>query len=139
MSSHQQQAFVEAPLHRVWDLVGDPRKHPEWWPRILEVDGARFDEGANYAQVTKTPFGKRATELRIDRLDDLREIEMTCQTTGTKAHWTLTEARGGTFVDVELGVIPTDVGGRVFDTLFGRRYFRRWAEESLVALKAKSS
>ena len=52
MSVCRNQALIHASPEKVWDLVGDPQRHPEWWPRVIEVHGERFDEGDNYAQVT---------------------------------------------------------------------------------------
>jgi hypothetical protein len=119
----------------VWDLVGNPRRHPEWWPRVIEVQGEQFDEGSNYAQVTRGAMGRIETTMTLDHLEDLREIHMRCMTTGTYARWLLTEAQGSTFVDVEFGMDPIGVGNRVFDSTFGRLYFRRWLEQSLAALE----
>ena len=71
----------------------------------------------------------------IERMDDMREIRLVCQATGMYAHWLLTDAQGGTFVDVEMGMQPRTVGSRFFDTVIGRMYFRRWLEQSLDALR----
>jgi uncharacterized protein YndB with AHSA1/START domain len=135
MSASRRQALIDAPPGRVWELVGDPRRHPEWWPRVVEVRGEEFDEGSNYAQITREPVGSGESVMRIDRLEDLREIHMRCTKTGTYSRWTLTEARGNTFVDVELGMDPVGVGHRVFDAALGKLYFRRWLDQSLAALK----
>jgi hypothetical protein len=135
MSVCRDQALIHAPPPRVWDLVGDPRRHPDWWPRVIEVRGERFDEGSNYAQVTKTPTGKIETIMEVEQLDDLREVHMRCTTTGTYAHWLLTEARGDTYVEVEFGMDPNGVGDRIFDTVFGKLYFRRWLNQSLSSLE----
>ena len=43
MSAHRQQALLDAPLEVVWGLVGTPSRHPEWWPRVIEARGERFD------------------------------------------------------------------------------------------------
>ena len=67
---------------------------------MIEVRGERFDEGTNYAQVTRDPTGRSETFWRVERLEDLREIHMRCTQTGTYARWLLTEAQGDTFVDV---------------------------------------
>jgi uncharacterized protein YndB with AHSA1/START domain len=32
--SSTQQTFIDAPVERVWELVGDPNRHPEWWPEM---------------------------------------------------------------------------------------------------------
>jgi uncharacterized protein YndB with AHSA1/START domain len=135
MSVCRSQALISASPSRVWDLLGDPRRHPEWWPRVVEVRGERFDEGSNYAQVTRDPTGQSETFWRVERLEDLREIRMRCTQTGTYARWLLTEAQGNTFVDVEFGMDPTGVRYRIFDLTVGRPYFRRWLDQSLAALE----
>jgi uncharacterized protein YndB with AHSA1/START domain len=135
MSVCRSQALINAPPSRIWDLVGDPRRHPEWWPRVIEVRGERFDEGSNYAQVTREPTGRIETTMAVERLEDLREIHMRCTDTGTYARWLLTEAQGDTFVDVEFGMDPIGFGNAILDAAFGKLYFRRWMSQSLVALE----
>jgi uncharacterized protein YndB with AHSA1/START domain len=135
MSVCRSQALINAPPSRVWDLVGDPRRHPEWWPRVIEVRGQEFDEGSNYAQVTREPMGKIETIMEIERLDDLREIHMRCTKTGTYARWLLTEAQGNTFVDVEFGMDPIRVSDRIANATIAKLYFRRWLSQSLTALE----
>ena len=127
--------MIEAPVDAVWELVGNPSRHPEWYPKVIEVNGERFEEGDQYAQVTKDPVGSSKTDFMIERMDDMREIRLVCQTTGMYAHWLLTDAQGGTFVDVEMGMQPRTAGTRFFDTVIGRMYFRRWLEQSLDALR----
>jgi uncharacterized protein YndB with AHSA1/START domain len=137
MSLVRRQALINAPPTRIWELVGDPRRHPEWWPRVIEVRGEQFDQGSDYAQVTRNPMGRmETTNMSVERLEDMREIHLRCQTTGTYAHWLLTEARGDTFVEVEFGMDPSGVGNRVFDAAFGRIFFRRWLDQSLEAIEA---
>jgi uncharacterized protein YndB with AHSA1/START domain len=135
MSVCHSQALINAPPSRIWDLVGDPRRHPEWWPRVIEVRGERFDEGSNFAQVTRSPTGQVETTMKVERLEDLREIQMRCTATGTYARWLLTEAQGDTFVDVEFGMDPLGFGNAFFDATFGKLYFRRWLSQSLDALE----
>jgi hypothetical protein len=135
MSDCRRQTFIDAPVTQVWPLLGDPGRYPEWWPRVVEVHGDRFEQGTEYVQVTRGPIGSQATKMTLDRLDDLREIRMRCLETGTYAHWLVTEARGGTFVDLALGMDPVDLASRAFDATLGRPYFRRWAEKSLAALR----
>jgi hypothetical protein len=135
MSTSRSQALINASPTSVWELVGNPQRHPEWWPRVIEVRGEQFDEGSNYAQVTRRPIGSIETSMRVERLNDLREIHMRCMTTGTYARWLLTEAQGDTFVDVEFGMDPIGIGNRIWDTAFGKAYFRRWLDQSLAALQ----
>jgi Polyketide cyclase / dehydrase and lipid transport len=135
MSAYRHQAYLHAPLDRVWALVGSPNRYPEWWPRVIEVRGERFEEGDEYAQVTRNPIGQVASNFMIDQREELREIRMTCELTGAYADWSLTEAQDGTFVNLEMGMQPKRLGDRLFDTAVGKRYFRRWSEESLKALE----
>jgi hypothetical protein len=102
---------------------------------VVEVRGEEFDEGSNYAQVTREPTGRIETTMRVERLDDVREIHMRCTNTGTYTRWLLTEAQGSTFVDVEFGMDPIGISYRVLDATLGRLYFRRWLEQSLAALQ----
>ena len=135
MSSYRQQVQLDAPLSTVWELVGSPPRFPEWWPRVVDVEGNRFEEGDEYVQVTRGPTGKQETNFLIERRDDLREVRMACELTGSYAHWVLTEAQGGTFVQLEMGMQPKRLGHRIFDATLGRRYFMRWSQESLAGLE----
>ena len=136
LSAYRQQAHLDAPLGAVWNLVGAPTRYPEWWPRVVEVRGERFEEGDEYVQVTRDPTGVVQSNFLVERSLDLREIRMSCQLTGTYAHWLLTPAQGGTFVELEMGMEPKRLGHRLFDATMGRRYFRSWSEQSLEALNA---
>lgn len=136
MSSHRQHAHLDAPLEHVWELVGSPGRYPEWWPRVVEVRGERFEEGDEYVQVTRSPAGASTqTNFLVERRDDLREIRMSCKLTGMYADWQLTPAQGGTFVQVEMGLQPKRLGDRIFDKTLGQSYFRRWSSQSLDGLR----
>jgi hypothetical protein len=114
VSTHRQQALVDAPLEVVWGLVGSPSRYPEWWPRVIEVRGERFEEGDEYAQVTKNPIGRSESNFLLKRRDNLREIRMSCQLTGMYANWLLTPARAARL---------------------SSSYFRRWTNQSLDGLR----
>jgi hypothetical protein len=135
MSAHRQHAHLEAPLDVVWDLVGTPSRYPEWWPRVIEVRGERFEEGDEYAQVTKDLVGRTESSFLLERRDNLREIRIRCQLTGMYADWLLTPAQGGTFVEVEMGMQARRLGDRAFDRAAGKTYFRRWVTQSLDGLR----
>jgi Polyketide cyclase / dehydrase and lipid transport len=136
VSSHRRHSHIDAPLETVWGLVAFPRNYPEWWPRVIEVRGERFEEGSEYVQVTRDPSGDTESNFLIERARDLKEIRLSCQLTGTYAHWLLTPAQGGTFVELKMGMEPKRLGYRVFDLTIGRRYFRSWSEQSLDALQS---
>ena len=135
MSSHRQQALLDVPLESAWELVATPTLYPTWWPRIIEVDGQRFEEGDEFVQVIKDPTGSTSSSFLIERRDELREIRMSCELTGTFAHWKLTSAQDGTFVELEMGMEPRRLRHRLLDAAAGRSYFRKWSEESLNALR----
>jgi len=138
MSAYRHQAHLDAPLQDVWALVASPTRYPEWWPRVIEVRGERFEEGDEWVQVTRSPSGEIETNMLLERREDLRGIRMRCGLTGTYAHWLLTSAQGGTFVELELGMQPERVSDRVFDMTLGRSYFRRWSKDSLAGLEEAS-
>jgi uncharacterized protein YndB with AHSA1/START domain len=134
VSAYRQQALIQAPIERVWELVGNPARHPEWFPRVVEVRGDSFDAGDVFVQVTRQAVGTGTTSLEIDRVEDMRELSFHCRDTGTTVRWLLTPARDDTFVEAEFGMEPTRLTYRLFDATAGRIYFRRWLDESLEAL-----
>jgi uncharacterized protein YndB with AHSA1/START domain len=135
VSSARLQAFIEAPLPVVWGLVADVDRHPEWWPRVVEVHCDGLEEGCTYREVVKSPFGSQDDmQMRIDRLAENEELRIRCINTGTYFKLALTEARSGTFVDGEAGMEPATLQTRVFDALAGKRYFRSWMRQTLDAL-----
>jgi uncharacterized protein YndB with AHSA1/START domain len=134
MSSHRQQALIDSSLESTWELVATPKLYPRWWPRVIEVDGQEFEEGDEFVQVVEDPTGETSSNFLIERREELREIRMSCQLTGAFAHWTLTAAQDGTFVDLEMGMEPKRLRYRLIDAAIGQRYFRKWSEESLDAL-----
>ena len=139
MSDYRHQTLITAPIERVWELVGNPARHPEWFPRVLEVRGDSFQLGDVYVQVSKQPVGIGTTSLEIDRIEEMRELSFHCRDTGMFAHWLLTPARDDTFVEAQFGMEPTSLVYRMFDATAGRMYFRRWLTESVDALARKVS
>jgi hypothetical protein len=139
MSAFRQQVLIDAPVERVWELVGDPNRHPEWWPRVLEADCDDLTAGCTYRQVMRSPTGQITTDVSLERLDDCHEVLLRCLDTGTYTRWLITEARGGTFLDVEFGMDPTSPGRRVLDFVTGKRFFRQWLRQSLEALERASA
>ena len=138
MSACRELSFIDAPIQSVWSLVGDPRRFPEWWPRVIEVRGEEIEEGTEYVQVTRNPAGKMTTRMLVETRDELREIRMRCTLTGYYAHWRLTSGQGGTFTEVEFGMDPERPSDRVFDVVLGRIYWRRWLKESLRGLRTRA-
>jgi uncharacterized protein YndB with AHSA1/START domain len=140
MSEVHQQALLDAPVQSVWDLIADPRRYPDWLPRSLEVQGSRFEQGVEFVQVFRQPLvGRTEAHFLIDRVNELREMRMHCTTSGLFVHWQLTDAQGGTFLDAGFGMEPVRRFDRLFDPIFGRRFFDRWLAEAVDALKRAAS
>jgi hypothetical protein len=135
MSVARSQALIHAPPPEIWELVGNPRRHPEWWPRVIEVRGETFEEGNQYVQVTRDPMRNVKTVMALDKVEDLRAINLHCTMTGTYAHWLLTEAQGDTFVEVEFGMEPIRFVDKILDATIAKPYFERWISQSLQGLE----
>lgn len=135
MSTTHKQGFIEAPVERIWDLVSDVERHPQWWPRVVEVECEGLaEEGCTYREVVQTPFGKEEMHMLIDGFDDCRNLSIRCLSTGTFVRFGLTEAQDGTFLDCEMGMDPKSFSNRAFDAIAGRRYFRSWLAQTFEAL-----
>jgi hypothetical protein len=86
-------------------------------------------------QVSRQPLvGRDEAHFLIDRMDELREIRMHCTISGMFVHWQLTEAQGGTFLNVVFGMDPLRRRDRLIDFAVGRRFFRRWLAEAVESL-----
>src|SRR5206468_10804898 len=128
------------PVPTVWELVGNPGRYPEWFPRVFEIDGQLFEEGAEFVMVSKQPMmGRDEAHLLVDRREELRELHMHCTLSGMFVRWQLTEAQGATFVDAEFGMDPLTPRYKVIDFTMGRRFFRRWLSEAMNGLKEAAS
>ena len=135
MSDCRNQAFIEAPVEVVWELIADVERHEEWWPRVrrdrVRPSSAR---AAPTARSIQTPFGDDEMNLHIDSMQEPDEFKIHCLNTGTFVRFGLTEAQGGTFVDGRMGMDPDGLFNKVFDAAAGRMYFRRWLAASLDAM-----
>ena len=135
MSCYRQQAQLDVPLAAVWELVGNVERHAEWWPRVIDVHCDGLEEGCSYRQVYKSPMGVIETDVSVERLVGCQELLLRCLDTGTYTRWLLADAQGGTFIDAEFGLDPKSARTRVFDMVAGKRYFRRWLDESIEGLR----
>jgi hypothetical protein len=134
VSLSKQQGFIDAPVSVVWDLLADVDRHPEWWPRVVEVQCDGLEAGCTYRQVTQTPFGKDEMKLFVEGLDQCRNLSIRCLNTGTFVRWELAEAQDGTFLEGEMGMEPSGLSNRVFDTVVGKRFFAAWLRQTFDAL-----
>jgi hypothetical protein len=135
-----QQTHIDAPVDTVWELVGDPNRHPDWWPEMVDVDCATLHEGCRYRGVVKGIIGNENHELlverlEVERLEGCREVSILCEGTGVTTRFMLTEAQGGTFVEGHFSVDPATLRMTLLTAVSGRRFLRSWLERSLVNLK----
>lgn len=139
MGSWRQQAVIEAAPADVWALISNPNRFPEWWSaQALEVTGPPTIElGSEFEQTEPAPIGRKTitTTYKVEEFDELREVKMRCQLSGWYSHWFLTEARGSTFVDVEVGIDPTAFQYRLLGAALGKRTFRQAATEAIDGLR----
>ena len=134
MSHCRQQGFIEAPVAVVWELISDVERHPEWWPRVVEVECEGLEQGCTYREVVETPLGSEEMNLLIEGRDELRNLRIRCLNTGTFVRFEITEAQDGTFVDGEMGMDPQRLVHSVIDAVAGRRYFSSWLRSTLDGL-----
>lgn len=137
MATWRQQALIEAPVEEVWELIADPARFPEW-NESVEVTGlpTRIEKGSTFRRRAPSPLGPRmTTTFEVEELDeDLRELRLRCQTSGLYSRWMLTEARGNTFADVEIGSEPRRLGERVVALSHTKGYLRGTVEGSIDGL-----
>jgi hypothetical protein len=139
MSEVRQQMLIEAPPEVVWDLITDVNRHPQWWPDVVEVECDDFHEGCTYKQVKKIPFGTDEMHLVVEQASDCERFRINCLNTGSYFEIALTGAQDATFVDAVAGMDPNGLKYRVFNAVAGRRYFDRWLERSLEAMRRVAS
>jgi uncharacterized protein YndB with AHSA1/START domain len=134
--SSREQTLIDAPIETVWELLGDPNRHPEWWPNVLEVECSNLSEGCSYRSVQKNPFRREEEhELTVERLEGCREILIRCEDVGVYTRFILTEAQGSTFVEAEFGAEAKTVGMKVIGAFAGRRYLRHWIGQTFEGLR----
>jgi hypothetical protein len=140
------QALIDAPVGVVWELVGNPERHPEWWPGVVDVECDNAVQGCVYRQIQKPPVGKpEEHEIALDALDDLQRIHIRCVGTGMYNRFDLTPAADGTFVEAEFGIDPDrqsekfSMPMRVITPVLGRTIMQRWVDTSLEGLQRAAS
>jgi uncharacterized protein YndB with AHSA1/START domain len=134
MSAYRMQAHIDAPVDEVWALVGNPATYPDWWPAAVEIRGESFEVGEAFTQVVGIA-GRPEYSRVIDRRDELKGLSWSCPTTGGFQRWVLTDAQGGTFVDMEMGIDPPALRYGLFDKTVGRWFLKRWAEQAIDGLR----
>jgi hypothetical protein len=134
---YRHQALIEAPLEEVWEVVTDPRTHPDWWPEVVGVEAPdELAEGGEYVRRTASsiPFVDAVDTIWVaERLDHLREARFRCTASGAVARFTLTSAQEDTYVELEADIDPTSFRWRLAKPVFGLQ-FKKWIIDVLDAL-----
>lgn len=105
---------LDAPIDRVWDVLYESERWPEWWRgvervQVLEAgDADRVGELARYTWKSRLPY-RLEFDMRTTRVEEpfLVEGEACGELTG-QGRWRLFEARGQTAVTYEWTVATTE-------------------------------
>jgi hypothetical protein len=139
MASWRQQALIAAPVEEVWGLLTDWNEYPEWNSDVIEVTGppAALERGSTFDMKTRGPLGLKATTpYRVEEFQEMREMKIQCQVSGFYVHYLLTEARGSSFTEVELGVEPKQgLQARATAAMHTKGYLRRAVEQTIDNLR----
>jgi uncharacterized protein YndB with AHSA1/START domain len=134
--TYRRHALIEAPIEDVWSIVSDPHTHPDWWPELRDVRvPGDVGKGGEYTRVTRRLgfLDMVDTVWVVEPMEHLREVNFRCTVTGTYTRFALTPARDDTFVELEAGVVPISLRGRVAKTM-GPLFLRQWIGDLLDAL-----
>jgi hypothetical protein len=104
---------LEAPIDRVYELIRDSLRWPEWWPAVSRVEERAAGDATGLGNVRRYTFkGKLpyslAFDLRVTRLEPPRILagEAAGELVGTGV-WTLREDAGVTFARYDWNVRTT--------------------------------
>jgi uncharacterized protein YndB with AHSA1/START domain len=141
MATWKEQTLVEAPLEEVWSLLVDLDRYAEWNRDTVEVTGVptEVELGSTFRMTGQGPLRMPATTtFKVEALEDMREIKLRCQTSGYYSRWLLTEARGNTFTEMELGIDTEGLGrtARAIGAAHTKGYMRRSAHRTLDGLRS---
>jgi Polyketide cyclase / dehydrase and lipid transport len=134
--SYRHQALIDAPVGDVWEVVSDPRTHPDWWPEVVRIEASEHvGEGDEYVHTAKmVPFIDAVDAIWVvERMEELKEAQFRCTMTGSYARFQLTPAQDETYVEMEVGMDPTSFRWRLAEPIFGFQS-KRWAMAVLDAL-----
>jgi hypothetical protein len=130
------QGLIEAPIDDVWPIVSDPHTHPDWWPEVKHV---RFpdeteEEGEYIRKVRRFGFLDLVDNIWVaEPMEELKQVNFRCTLTGTYTRFALTPAQDNTFIELESGVNPIGVQGRMI-RIMGPLFFKRWQDDLLEGL-----
>ena len=143
MARLQQELFVDAPPERVFALLAQPERTPEWSPNVLSI--RRTSEGPiEVGSTTETVVRALGTRQRaIGRctvFDPPRRLVIESRTdlgATSRSDSELTPEGRGTRLRATLDyIVPGGGVGKLFDKLVAERQTRQDFEQALRRLKA---
>jgi hypothetical protein len=136
--TYRRHALINAQVDEVWEVVSDPRTHPDWWPDVKHVhlDG-ELEEGGEFVRGSRRlGFLDVVDAVWVaERLDELKEAHFRCTLTGTYTKFSLTPAADDTFVEIEAGMLPPNRRWKALKPA-SKLFFRGWLRDLLDALPA---
>ncbi len=140
---HYRKTFrIETPVDRLWDLLSDPDRLPEWngaFDRVEDATGRLDQVGTTYTQVTKVAGIELKGDWEITAVQARRSREFLGTPPGLsrcKGQETFEEVDGATDYTIEMDY--TLIGGPVaglLDKLLGHSFLSRVVERNIEALK----
>ena len=133
--TYRRHCVIEAPIEDVWSTVSNPGTQPEWWPEVREVRVPDESKEGEYVRVTRRLGFLDAVDTMwvAEPMEHLKEVNFRCTVTGTYMKCALTPAQDDTFVEIEGGVDPIGLKGRVAKAM-SPVFFSRWIGDLLEAL-----
>jgi Polyketide cyclase / dehydrase and lipid transport len=136
--TYRRHTLIEAPIDDVWSIVSDPGTHPEWWPELRAVRAPV--EGGKEGEYTRTMrrmgFLDFVDSIWVaEPMEQVKQVNFRCTVTGTFTRFSLTPAQDDTFVELEAGIVPIGLQGRILKVA-QPLYFSRWLADLLDALPA---
>ena len=134
---HRRHLVIDAPIENVWEVVSDPRTHPDWWPEVTDVEMAgEPEEGASYRRTQRRlGFLDQVDGIWVvERLEHMKEAHFRCTVSGSYARFALTPAQDQTFLEAEVGMLPPNLRWRAAKPVMVGVMFSRWLRALLDAL-----
>jgi uncharacterized protein YndB with AHSA1/START domain len=140
---HYQKTFrVEASPQRLWELMSDPDRLPEWngaFDRIEDVTGPLDEVGTTYTQVMRVAGIELTGHWEITEVEPTRRRRFQGTPPGCAActgSETFETVEGGTDYTVEMDyTLRGGPFGVALDRLFGRSFVERVVERNIEVLR----
>ena len=142
MGRYRKTFRVEAPVERLWELMSDPGRLPEWngaFDRVEDATGRLDEVGTTYTQVMRVAGIELKGDWEITEVEPSRRRRFQGTPPGCAActgSETFETVEGGTNYTIEMDyTLRGGPVGEAFDRLFGRSLFRRIVERNIQGLR----